>query len=70
MHCKSNILCKTEEKTVVFHLYEQPSKTDVEKPVRENFSSKTFIKTKVKALEDPLAGNFLIIKEGSSKCYL
>ena len=52
---------------VVFHLYEQPLIKDVKKPTRENFSSKTFIKTKVEALENPLAGNFLIIEKGISK---
>ena len=50
-------------------MYEQASEKVVDMPEKEDFKSKTFI-TKVEALQDPLAGNFLIIEKGSSRCCL
>ena len=62
----SESLIKIEDKTAVFHLYEQPKKNEMESQftMRDTFESKKFISQEIKA-EKSIAGNFLNIK---SKC--
>jgi len=61
-----SLIKKEEDKTAVFHLYEQPKKDDTESQFtnRDTFKSKNFISEEIKA-EKSIAGNFLTI---NSKC--